>query len=669
MKFLNMGKMTLAQRLVMWFVVITVVPALAAAWVGVKSFSDAIDREGRRSVETRMERAYQLVNERQNTQAALLAGIANGPQVRTAFAKRDAKTVNERLGGAVDARTGAYLLALDGSGAPFAGSLGASPVSRATYSPFREALIGRTSKIWDLVPAQEIEALGLAEKTAIEVKETAAGTVIHPKLDDVLALVTVVPVTDEAGQPLGALMSVIPQNRSATLVDAIVSSSDSAATIFEHEVRIATTVTGENGMKAYGTVVSDPVREMTLEAGKPFRGRAQVVGKDMYTAYDRIPSPTGQTIGMLFVGIPMEPLIADRTAYLRLLTISLVLSLGAALAIAFTVARRLSAPLSDLENSAGRIADGDLRTDVPLGGSREIIRLGESFNKMGTALAGLIRGAKATSASLNGAASEIRHAAAVQAEGSNRQASAVSETTATLEEMAATYRSVAASAERVLHLAEDALEAAQDGQGRLESTIQDVVSIRDDAGNTRIAAESLAEGAADIGEVLGIIDSIAAQTKILALNAAIEAARAGEAGKGFGVVATEIRTLAESVTKSTARIESLLATIRDGSNALTSAAGNQESRIGEAAERGRRTEDTFTEIVDKMSATTSAAREIAAAAEQQRAASEQVVQAMHQVSAAAADTAAAARQVEGAVDDVVRRTRDLDDSLAGFRVE
>lgn len=669
MNALSMKKMTLAQRLVMWFVIITVVPAIAAAWVGIQSFSKAIEREGERSVEVLMERAYQIVNEQHATQTALLTGAANGQQLQEVFAAHDAKAVSEQLATIEDERSGSYILAVDLNGIPFAGSLGASPLSRATYSPFREALIGRTSNIWDLIPNQEIEALGLAEKTAITVKETPNGTVVHSELDSVLALVTVVPMTDTAGEPIGALISVTPQNRSATLVDDVVSSSDSAATIFQYEVRVATTVTGEDGMKAYGTVVSDEVAAVTLETGQPYRGTAVVVGEPMFAAYDKIPSPTGQTIGMMFTGIPMAPLLAARTDFLVLLSVSLVLSLGAALIIAFTVARRLSAPLADLESSAGQVAGGDLRVEVPLGGSREIYELGQSFNKMGEALAGLVRGAKTTSLSLNSSAGEIRHAAGVQAEGSQRQASAVSETTATLEEMAATYRSVAVSAERVFSLAEDALEAAQDGHETLGSTIREVVAVKDDAGATREAAETLAESAEDIGEVLGIIDSIAAQTKILALNAAIEAARAGEAGKGFGVVATEIRTLAESVTQSTARIENLLATIRNGSTALTRAAGSQEDRIGQAAERGRRTETTFNEIVDKMSATTSAAREIAAAADQQRAASEQVVQAMHQVAMAATETAAAARQVEGAVDDVVKRTRDLDDSLSGFRVD
>lgn len=59
------------------------------------------------------------------------------------------------------------------------------------------------------------------------------------------------------------------------------------------------------------------------------------------------------------------------------------------------------------------------------------------------------------------------------------------------------------------------------------------------------AAEELKSGSRQIGEIVGLISSIAGQTNLLALNAAIEAARAGESGRGFAVVAEEVRKLAE----------------------------------------------------------------------------------------------------------------------------
>lgn len=78
--------------------------------------------------------------------------------------------------------------------------------------------------------------------------------------------------------------------------------------------------------------------------------------------------------------------------------------------------------------------------------------------------------------------------------------------------------------------------------------------------NSRVG--ELAELADAIGEVVTLIDNIAAQTNLLALNATIEAARAGEAGKGFAVVASEVKSLAAQTAKATGTISEKIASIQ-----------------------------------------------------------------------------------------------------------
>jgi methyl-accepting chemotaxis protein len=72
----------------------------------------------------------------------------------------------------------------------------------------------------------------------------------------------------------------------------------------------------------------------------------------------------------------------------------------------------------------------------------------------------------------------------------------------------------------------------------------------------------LSGSAQKIGEVVGLINNIAAQTNLLALNATIEAARAGESGRGFAVVAAEVKSLAGQTAKATDEIRAQIATIK-----------------------------------------------------------------------------------------------------------
>jgi methyl-accepting chemotaxis protein len=100
------------------------------------------------------------------------------------------------------------------------------------------------------------------------------------------------------------------------------------------------------------------------------------------------------------------------------------------------------------------------------------------------------------------------------------------------------------------------------------------------AENTNTQVGSLSESAERIGQVVGLISSIASQTNLLALNATIEAARAGEAGKGFAVVATEVKNLAGQTAKATDEISTQVAAIQTATKTAADAITNISRIIG-----------------------------------------------------------------------------------------
>ena len=216
--------------------------------------------------------------------------------------------------------------------------------------------------------------------------------------------------------------------------------------------------------------------------------------------------------------------------------------------------------------------------------------------------------------------------------------SGVQTVAAAVEELDASIREIAAQATRSADVARTAVDRAAMADRQVEA---------------------LRQTADRIGEVVAIIEDIAAKTGMLALNATIEAARAGEAGKGFAVVAGEVKALAKQTADATEEIKSQIGSVQTA----TEGAVGELRAITEIIA-------TMSEIASSISASVEeqgvAAGEISGNVQQAAVSTSEVSSAIGGVKMTAEQSGDAARDVGNSADEVATRVSDLEGEVHDF---
>ncbi len=377
----------------------------------------------------------------------------------------------------------------------------------------------------------------------------------------------------------------------------------------------------------------------------------------------------GKTIGLLAIGYSAKAIsaVVNRGVWIMLTTMTIALIL-LSVGITFFVRNVITRPLGKTVALANKLTEGDLTVQIEAAGQDEIGQLIASFKNMVEKLKTLMSQVSTVTMSVNSLANDIAVSVEQQATVSTEQSAGVAEITATMEELSSSSTQIAEHAKSVVDIATRTWENTKKGSTAVETIIVKMNEIHTDNENSINEIVSLGRKSREISKVMEIINTIADQTKLIAFNAALEASSAGEAGKRFGVVAVEIRRLADSVMESTGEIESKINEIQEAVNRLVITSEKGSKGIQEGMDHSTETASALLDVVEAAQSTREAAKQISLSTQQQKTASNQVVTALREIATGSGQTSDSIRQISAVSKNLAQLSADLKEMVATFRV-
>ncbi len=378
----------------------------------------------------------------------------------------------------------------------------------------------------------------------------------------------------------------------------------------------------------------------------------------------------GQRLGSITLRVDMaevEAIVTETIIYA--FWVVLIISAIAA-SLAYAVQRSIVRPVNNVVTALRDIAEGegDLTRRLPVVGTDEVSELSRCFNQFVERLQTIISSVAETAQDVNANAATLSRLSQDNERAIRTQQAEIQQIVVAVKEMASVVQDVTYSVSETADKSLQADGAASSGKTLVVNTMEQIKSLSGDIKTAADVIDRLQKETQSIGSVLDVIRGIAEQTNLLALNAAIEAARAGEQGRGFAVVADEVRTLASKTQSSTTEIREMIERLQAGSQDAVAMMSAGTQQANNAVVQASDASSAIGHITDIVSVIRDRTNQIAAASEQQSAATRQIENNIDQISSVATNTAESSSRITANTVNLADMAARMAELVGRFRV-
>lgn len=441
---------------------------------------------------------------------------------------------------------------------------------------------------------------------------------------------------------------------------------------------------GEHGygilISENGTIIEHPNEELVMkenihtskdqdliELGKKIKESDSGIykfktGSDKKIAYySKVPATNWSVVNIVYES---ELFASANKILVILLVITLVVVLMVSVLI-YIIAGKLLKPLDALSRFADEVSNGDLSGAVEINTDDEIGELGNTFNNTVKALRLILKEVTDESEKVNQlsgnlasscdesykVAEEISKTIQFVAQNTSEQANQVGNAVDMTITMEDNSKNLIDSCNYMLEKAEELNNISAVAFAAVEKAVDSMKVIVNNNNTNLKESKLLLDKSEEIGQIVGVITSIADQTNLLALNAAIEAARAGEQGRGFAVVADEVRVLAEQSSVAANKISTLIVGIQDQIKSISTSMNEGSKEITSGMEVALEAGSHFENIDKAISNIFSVVRDVSSATQNVIDSAKTTVSVMKKTFTVSEETASATEEVSASIEE------------------